>query len=560
MLTALFSRLFRETRTPPDLAEQAETEAQHLLDAGDSERCAAYCQKTLAQADNFLRLSPILCRALMRAGNNPAAREALDTYLRKEAAGDQFLLDYAEKIERAGQTRDAADLVNLAADLRPDSSALAFHAGRLAFIEKRINTSVAYLTKTLHVAKYRTAALRLLGCATFECNQFAASHEYFQQLADDAPSDPEIAFWLSRCKLYLRDIHGARLLLESAIEEHPQDSMLHELLGYVCLTQGDWEEGFKQFEYRLAAFRIGDGPSGAREWLELLDDALTGIPEWEGRPLTGKRILVWMEQGQGDAIMLLRLVSALRTEWHAADVAFLCGASLQSLIEEGVPGIRFIRATTTWRPDIGEFDYQCSIMSLPHLMGITPTKIPGTSPYIFIPEKRRKHWETTLGPPRCLRVGIAWAGNPQHRFDSLRSIHLEELAPVLSLTAIEFISLQKDTPPLCRHSADNLSKQWIEKCDNFMDTAALIDNLDLVVTIDSAVAHLAGAVGIPVWLLNRYESEWRWMLNRSDSVWYPSMRIFNQKTSRDWKPVVSEVAKELERLTRETPPPFKFFR
>ena len=184
-------------------------------------------------------------------------------------------------------------------------------------------------------------------------------------------------------------------------------------------------------------------------------------------------------------------------------------------------------------------------MSLPLLFQTTPESIPDRIPYLAISGELSEAWKGRLSSNTRMRVGLAWAGSRTLRVDARRSTPLSTFAPILRLSSVQFVSLQKEG------GADEFAarrghiEDWMVECEDFMDTAALVRNLDLVITVDSAVAHLAGALGTPVWLLNRFGSEWRWGRVSECSPWYPSMRIFRQQESESWDRVIARVADAL---------------
>jgi hypothetical protein len=183
----------------------------------------------------------------------------------------------------------------------------------------------------------------------------------------------------------------------------------------------------------------------------------------------------------------------------------------------------------------------CPMMSLPYLSETKNREsIPREVPYLVVPEDIRNRWGTRLSGVSGVKVGLTWAGSKTLRVDAKRSIDPRELARLTEIDGIQLISLQKEKEGVKPGILD-----WMDEADDFMDTAGLIENLDLIISVDTAVAHLSGALGKPTWLLNRFQSEWRWGIGRKESDWYPSMRIFSQQQDSDWRSVVSVVAAEL---------------
>jgi hypothetical protein len=201
------------------------------------------------------------------------------------------------------------------------------------------------------------------------------------------------------------------------------------------------------------------------------------------------------------------------------------------------------------REDQSSFDIHCPLMSVPHLLGTSLDTIPNIVPYIDVPKELVDAWQMRLQPLNGLKVGLVWAGGKQTAKDHLRSVQLAQFRPLFSAADVQFINLQKGDPKNQLAASGFPIVDWMDECVDVMGTAALIANLDLVISVDTSMAHLAGALGVPVWMMNRHESEWRWLLEREDSPWYPSMRIFNQQLPGEWDAVIRKMAGELERLS-----------
>jgi hypothetical protein len=196
-----------------------------------------------------------------------------------------------------------------------------------------------------------------------------------------------------------------------------------------------------------------------------------------------------------------------------------------------------------------DFDFQCPLPSLPHAFKTRLETIPSHVPYLRVPQQALKYWDGLLGAKRSPRIGLAWAGNAKHVRDRERSMRLHDLLPLLEIDAT-FVSLQKevgagDTEMLTAHNV----RQFAREFGDFSDTAALIAQLDLVISVDTGVAHLAGALGKPVWILVTHVPDWRWLLDRDDSPWYPSARLFRQRETREWGSVMMRVREALLEFT-----------
>ena len=291
------------------------------------------------------------------------------------------------------------------------------------------------------------------------------------------------------------------------------------------LTAGDLARGWEEYEWRwrLPGFEKGQPRSPLPLWLGQED-------------IAGRRILLYAEQGNGDTIQFCRYVPLIAARGATVVLAV---QPLLSPLMASLPGARHIVGPGDRAPDP---QFRCPLLSLPLAFGTRLETIPAEVPYLAPPPAKLHLWQEKLGPRRGPRVGIAWSGNRRHKSDHERSLSLEELAPIAGL-GIPLHCLQRELRP--RDLADFAMFANIEfysdALRDFADTAALIAQLDLVISVDTAAAHLAGAMGKPVWLLLSYTTDWRWMTGREDSPWYPTMRLFRQEKPGEWHPVIERV-------------------
>lgn len=326
-------------------------------------------------------------------------------------------------------------------------------------------------------------------------------------------------------------------------------------LATVFLTTGRYEEGWAYYEDRWVNFVSADGsPStGGRPQLPL--------PQWRGEHpgsanrseharSRGASLLVIPEQGHGDSLQFVRYLP-LALE-HFSQVGLICPPHLRRLFEESLcsrwPGLVMLDNVSA---GLDDWDWYCSMMSLPSAFGTRLANIPAAIPYLFADPVRAAPWHARLAAlpePELPRVGIVWAGGHSGMMeDKLRSMTPAQIKPLLELQGINWISLQKTDTPSKRADANTQASltDWMDEVNDFADTAALIENLDLVIAVDTSVAHLAAAMGKPVWVLNRFAGCWRWLRNREDSPWYPTVRLFNQRQTGDWEEVVARIATAL---------------
>jgi tetratricopeptide (TPR) repeat protein len=330
----------------------------------------------------------------------------------------------------------------------------------------------------------------------------------------------------------LKRFDEALVSYDQAIGLQPDYADAHFFKSLSSLVTGDFERGWSEYEWRHRA-------PAAR-----LTERTFRQPLWLGESeLAGKTILLHSEQGFGDTIQFSRYVPLVAA--RGARVLLEVEEPLCELMN-GLAGPAQVIAKGDPLPD---FDLRCPLPSLPLAFGTRLETIPSDAPYLRLPRQALDYWNSMLGARDRLRVGLAWAGNTKHVRDAERSMRLRDLQPLLDSGAT-FVSLQKDL----RAEDDGTLKscnmiQFGEELGDFSDTAALISQLDLVISVDTSVAHLAGALGKPVWILLTHAPDWRWLLDRDDSPWYPTVRLFRQNESREWGGVVARLREALDEFS-----------
>ncbi|MCX7170211.1 MAG: hypothetical protein NTY41_07955 [Proteobacteria bacterium] len=364
----------------------------------------------------------------------------------------------------------------------------------------------------------------------------AAETAYRQALA----LDPEFLGVLSNLGVLLACLQReeeAEQCYRSAMALAPDYAKARFNLAYLLLRQGRYAEGWDCLE--------------ARDWYAPFADR-PGCPRWQGEPLQGKSLLIGFEAGHGDMIQFCRYATLVKTG-GAARVTILCQPGLKALFAR-LAGVDQTIALDEPLPASG-WDYWTPPLSLPYLFRTRLDSIPADLPYLTAEPERIRHWAWIMeASPRELRVGLVWKGNPRFENDADRSLpSLAVLAPLGEIVGVRYFSLQKgEAAAEAADPARALSlTDLAPRIENFADTAAIVMNLDLVIAVDTAVAHLAGALGKPCWvLLPDYKTDWRWLKQREDSPWYPGvMRLFRQKSAGDWVAVITDVKTALQTLS-----------
>jgi len=305
----------------------------------------------------------------------------------------------------------------------------------------------------------------------------------------------------------------------------PSEFAPHFHLATALLRCGQWQEGWEEYEWRWQNSEMPKPRSFSK-------------PRWSGQDLKGKSILLHTEQGLGDTIQFLRYVPLLAV--RGANVILEVQPELKKIAER----LAGVSCLVEQGQPLPLFGFHCPLLSLPLVFKTTVDSVPAEIPYLFPDPRQLDFWKNRLSiSAPILKVALVWAGNHLHKKDRNRSIALSQFAPLAAVEGLQFYSLQKGEPAAqaANPPAGMRLIDWTNELVDFSDTAALIAHLDLVISVDTAVAHLAGAMGKPVCLLIPFMSDWRWLRNRDDSPWYPTMRLFRQSTAGDWAGVIRRV-------------------
>ena len=397
-------------------------------------------------------------------------------------------------------------------------------AGQLAEAIAAYRQCVA-LDATFPHARYHLAV------ALGDVEQYDEAVDWLQQVMADEPEHAEAWNSLGYCYSRLGQPTQALSAYEHAIALRPAYAQAHLNLGMTLLQRGDYPRGFAEYEWR---WQTGQYPPFQ-----------CPHPRWDGSPIPTRTLLIHTEQGAGDAIQFARYLPLAAQ--RCGTLILVCPPNLMSLLAT-LPGIAQIRDAGAMT--VAEFDTYLPLLSLPRVFGTTRATIPAAVPYFDVAALRRRKDATALpplAPSAGPRVGLVWAGSPTYTHDRQRSCTLQDFAPVLQTPGIAWSSLQTgDRSQELAQLLPDIHVQDLAPClHDFGDTALLLDQLDLVLTVDTAVAHLAGALGKPVWVLLSTVPDWRWGLEGEQTPWYPTMRLFRQARVGDWVTVMPRVAQTL---------------
>ena len=442
------------------------------------------------------------------------------------------ILRIANEYERGGRLADAQRLLNHILGAEPNQGDALHLAGIVAFRQGDIAMALDLMERSLRHGIDTPLYLRSI------CEVYRALGRLDEALATAqratalAPADP-------LCLHNQAVIHYHRVELEAALDcagralrIDPSLPGAHFIRAEALLLRGDWAEGWEEYEWR---FRI----AGAAPLMPS-----TVKPQWDGRLLIDGTLLLIADQGFGDIFQFARYIP-----WAAercSRIAIADAAEVAPLLRQIAPGARqFIRWDDA--PDYAAF---CPLSGLPRLAGTRIDNVPTPVPYLRADPTRAAQWAERLEglvPRGFRRIGVIWAGRPTHNNDRNRSALLADFRPLGDVAGITLLALQKGPKTEqagAWYGRAPMINIGVEIAD-YDDTMAILDNLDLLVTVDTSVAHLAGAMGRPVWIMLPRAPDWRWLLNRSDTPWYPSARLFRQKRVRRWDDVVKAIAAEL---------------
>jgi Tfp pilus assembly protein PilF len=466
------------------------------------------------------------------------------------------------------QLADAVGYLTRAAREHPNEPQVHFHLGTAFLGLKLFQQAEPPLRHSLALRPDDPGTLNNLGNVLAGSGQYSAAIEYYQQVLNTQPDHVQARFNIARSLAALDRLEEAvanfRAALASAATSAGTDADrvadIHASMGEALVGLGRYDEAQATCR-QIAALRPAVADWNESLVLLLRGQFAEGWRKYQGRfqvadhdPLrkdarvpdlaevAGKRILLVSEQGHGDMIQFARYAPMLAR--HGAHVCLETYVEQKELMLT-LEGVETVFTASEKEPTA---DIVTPLLSLPLVFGTNLDSIPAEVPYLHAPPARLARWQQRLGPRTRPRIGLAWWGS-QHI--PKRSLPIQSLLPVLALDGIELHSLQKELPSAQRdwlaarpglidHSAE---------LDDFADTAAMISLLDLVITIDTSVAHLAGALGKPVWIMLQYSADWRWLLNRDDSPWYPTARLFRQQCRSDWAGVVTDVARALSSTT-----------
>jgi tetratricopeptide (TPR) repeat protein len=431
-------------------------------------------------------------------------------------------------LRRLGRNAEAEASYRAALALKPDFLDALRNYSNLLTAQARFEEAAACFQATLRLQPNHLPSEQALGSALHRLGRLDEAEASCRRALALAPEDPAGHYHLGIVLYGQSRLAEAEACYRAVLLLQPDHQMAHYNLGHILLVTGRLAEGWQESEWQAVTHESGLRPFP--------------VPVWQGEKLAGRTILLHAEQGLGDTLQFCRYAAVLARE---ATVLLEVQAPLKRLMAS-LPGVAQVFARGEALPP---FDLHCPLALLPLRTGTVLETIPAEIPYLRADPVQVDAWRVRLASLPGLRVGLVWAGGQvasqpeQLLVDRRRSIALSRLAPLAAVPGLSFISLQKGPPATqaAQPPAGMALYDFTAELTDFAETAALVEALDLVISVDTAVAHLAGALGKPVWLLNRFDTCWRWLLDRTDSPWYPSLRLFRQQAPGDWDGVLAEL-------------------
>lgn len=517
-------------RINPNYANTYNNLGLSLKDKGNTDEAIANYKKAIHLNSDFADAYFNLAIALQ---GKKQIEEAISSYKKALQLNPNYssaLNNLGNIYHDKGQLNEAVDCYQEALKLKPDFVDAYNNLGMTLREKGQIDEAVINLQKALQINPDLAEVQNNLGNILADRGQLGEAITYFQKAVTLNTKLTSAYYNLGKIFMDKGQPEEAISYYQKAIQIEPNHGYSHWNLSLCLLLLGNFKEGWKEYEWRR---KIIDFPR--REFSQ---------PLWDGSDISGKTILLHTEQGFGDAIQFIRYTPLVAG--RGANVIIECLKELISLFQN-VEGINQIIAQGEQLPS---FDVHCPLLSLPLKFNTTIETIPAEIPYIKVNTLLVQKWKDRVRDDNSkFKVGLVWAGNPKFKDARIKACSLETFSALSQFKDITFYSLQKgDAAEQTKNPPEGMKFiDYTDEIDDFSDTAALIENLDLVISIDTAVAHLAGALGKPVWTLIPFAPDWRWMLNREDSPWYPTMRLFRQPSPGDWQSVINKVAAELRK-------------
>jgi len=556
----------------PHLSEQDLKNAVKCVRRGDIQTALRICNDILVSVPDYPPALRLLATIQIQTGDFESAVQSLSTMSKQFPSDAPIIFNLGSALARLNRLNEASSCFRRAVALDPGSCDFLLALALSLRDSEQQNESISILQNIVQLRPDWIVVHLRLGDALCSLNRFEeaiAEYEWAARIDPKAtepflslswaqhfagkhnealiaarravelsPNWAQTHVYLGNALYDLGNLNEAISCYEQALRRDPNSAVAHRNLGKTLLKTGEFVRGWPEYEWRWLA----DGmPPPAKRFSQ---------PVWDGTAPKGKTILLYGEQGFGDQIQFFRYANELHK--LGARVIVQSHQRLTRLFRSG-SGFDLLIGRNETPP---EFDAQASFMSLPGILGTTIDTIPASPNYLSAEPSLVGHWRKILGDKAGIKVGFAWQGNPDYAGDRFRSLDLSLFEGIAKSKNTRLISLQVvektkqiESCPF-RDRIEDYCDQMDAGKDGFIDTAAVIANLDVVLSCDSSIAHLSGALGKETWILLNRDAEWRWFVDREESPWYPSVRLFRQSQLGNWEQVIEQVSKALEMRSR----------
>lgn len=505
----------------------------------------------------------------MIAYHNGRCEEAvslINKAIEKNPQIPQFHCSIGIVLKALGMLQEAIGAYKQALALKPDYIEVYYNLANLLHEQGQSSEAIDNYKQAIKIKPDFFQAYSNLGIVLKDCNRIDEAIENFEQAIKLNPNAAEVYYNLANvlkdsgknkeaienykqaiginsdyaeayCNLGLAYKETGRYddaieNYELAIRLKPDFVQAHWNRSLVLLVKGDFAQGFEEYQWRRnTELKVTAYPNRDK------------MPSWDGSSFVGKRLFIHYEQGFGDNLQFVRYLPMVKE--RGGTVIYEAKKPLIELLRNFDGIDELVEAAFDGRP-AQKFDYHLPLLSLPKIFNTTLETIPANVPYLSADPEKTEYWRQYLHRDDAFKIGIVWAGKASHGNDANRSCSLQNFIPLTEIDGIQLYGLQKD------HAEDQAKEMQVtnfgEQFENFADTAAMIENLDLVISVDTAVAHLAGAMAKPVWVILPFVPEWRWMLDRQDNPWYPTMTLFRQQKQGDWNDLFHRLKEQLKML------------
>jgi tetratricopeptide (TPR) repeat protein len=522
---------------------EALVHAERCRDAGRLAEAEDVCRRILERQPSVPEAEHLLGVIAHQNGKLGKAIEHVQRAIELAPQVALFHANFGEMLRLAGRPRLAAEAARRALDIEPDMPAALSNLGVALYELKDYEGAVETHRQAVAAKPDYAEAYSNLGNALHALKRFGEAIPAYRRAIELKPNFADGWANLGTTLHHAGEYEDGMYALRRALALAPGHANAHSGLGILLLMRGDFAEGWEEYEWRLRSTER-KGPR---------------FPEnpWQGESLADKHIYVQAEQGFGDSIQFARYIPLLAA--RSGKVTLRVHQQLVTLMRESFPGV----AVLGDRGNADPYDCDAVLLSLPRIFKTRLQTVPANVPYLRAPEETLARWKQRLAHLKGVKIGVVWAGNPEQSNDFRRTIELSVLAPLFAVPGTSFVSLQFGP-----HAADleerGSGAKPIEdlapELTDFSDTAGAIGALDMLITVDTAVAHLGGALGKPVWVPTPWVTHWPYMLEREDCLWYPTMRLFRQQTDEPWSTVIARVADDLKKVAQGEAAPLTPFK